>query len=849
MKVHKLLKYSSKILTDEQVENINILENLRKKLKKNDTGYIEVNYKRLHSIGRTYSNNVNIQGLKTKIRNTLFDNKYYDIDMVNAHPSFINHLTNINGFQNNFINKYFNNRDSIISDLKSLYPDIIKKELKILFIRLIYGGSYNKWLKENNLNVKSDFVIGFEKEVKKFSQNIYKLNEKIKLPKKKNRIDTNQKKINFTKQGRICSYFLQNIENNLLDLIYDYLKKEKVINDNCILMYDGIMVEKSRVKNINELISNIEKYIFELTNFKLKLSIKDTDNSYDNILEEYIRQENDMKSLDDDVDYMKKILLEKEETFKKKYPYACFKTFNFRFFKFLGLDINSKYNSDYLLKREYFRKYFVLLFNGTILQKEINVSNGKTYYENITKFDFKKLLIKTKEKDNYDNFKIKKSFFYDTYKLDEDIMCYNNEKYNPIGVFEMKRDANYFNTFTGFPYANYKDTTFSKEDYDLFNWFLKYTFKYFCNSNKKLFIYYLSHIKNILVNPKDKNGISIVLYSKDKAGGKNTFCDILKILFGEDNCVQSQLSKLFNDFGSNDNSLVGFYDEISTDDLNNSNYSKLKTKITEINSEVNKKHRDIKKTCNFTKYWFLTNEINSFRVDSDERRFLFLNVLKEYEIDIVNEITSNLLKIKNSDNFFKLFTKWLLETEELILYKNPAEWSINKPITEGDRLFKNLNTLQYFLKDLVNDTLNILNTRRFNFYRGEDGDNILISISSLYLLFLEDYNNKNNNTKSFGRATFNKYLNDTYNKSKVVRKNREELLSINKKYFIDRLKQLKIIDNDIIININNILDNYKLSVIDDLTKEQTKKELKKINKKNKIKKKVNKKDNINHLLI
>jgi hypothetical protein len=846
VKLHKLLRYSNKILTDEQVENVNILEDLKKKLKKNDTGCVEINYKRKQQIGRTYSH-LNIQGLKTKIRNTLFDGKYYDIDMKNAHPSFINHISNFNGYKNDFINEYFNNRDKIMNELLIIYPNITKKDIKLLFIRLIYGGSYNKWLKENDLLVTNEFVIGFEKEVKFFSKNIYEMNSTVKLPIKKLPIDTNQKTINYTKQGRTCSYFLQNIENTLLELIYDYLKKEMIIDDNAVLMFDGIMVEKSRVKDVSELIKNIEKNIFELTNFNLKLDLKDTDDSYDEILKKMIREDNDLKILDEDVEYMNEILLEKEKTFLKKYPRSCFKTFNFRFFKFLGLDKDSNYNCDYILKREYFRKYFVLLFNGTLLQKEINISNGKTYYENITKFDFKKLLIRTREKDNYDNMKINKTFFYDIYKIDEDIMCYNNEKYNPIGINNVKIETNYFNTFSGFPYADYEDEQFTIEENDLFNWYLKYLFKYFCNSDKKLFKYYQSHMKNILINPKDKNGISIVLYSKDKGGGKNVHCNINKRLYGEDNCVQSQLNKLFNDFGSNDNFLIGIYDEISTDDLNNSNYSKLKTKITEINSEVNQKHRDIRKTCNFTKYWFLTNEINSFRVDSDERRFLFLNVLKEYDTEIVNEITSNLLKIEKSDNFFKLYTKWLVENDDIVLYKNPSEWNINKPMTEGDRLFKNLNTLQYFLKDLVNDTLNIHKEKRFDFYRGEENNNIMISVSSLYLLFLEDYNNKNNNTKSFGRATFNKYLNDTYNKSKIIKKDREEIICIDKKYFIERLKQLKII-NDEIINLDDILNNYKLSNVDTLTKEQTKKQLKKILKQNKPKQ-IIKIENINDLLL
>ena len=49
-------------------------------------------------------------------------------------------------------------------------------------------------------------------------------------------------------KGSVCSYFLQEYENRILETIYLYCYEKKLIKNNCVLCADGLMIPKANYK-------------------------------------------------------------------------------------------------------------------------------------------------------------------------------------------------------------------------------------------------------------------------------------------------------------------------------------------------------------------------------------------------------------------------------------------------------------------------------------------------------------------------------------------------------------------------------------------------------------------------
>ena len=51
---------------------------------------------------------------------------------------------------------------------------------------------------------------------------------------------------------------------------------KKIIKKNVVLVFDGFMILKEDVKNINQLLSDIEKHVKIITGYEIKLVVKET---------------------------------------------------------------------------------------------------------------------------------------------------------------------------------------------------------------------------------------------------------------------------------------------------------------------------------------------------------------------------------------------------------------------------------------------------------------------------------------------------------------------------------------------------------------------------------------------
>lgn len=797
-----------------------MIDKYNKLLSKNKYQYVEMEWaRRKVPYGRVFAkHNGSIMCFCYKLRNTLCFNKYHDIDIDNCHPSILNQICELNGYAHTELNKYCVNRKQYLKDLMDTCK-IERFAAKCLFISLMLGSSINSWKKK--FGVKTTLpksILDFEKELKTIRDNIAERNPILKKTITTARLKTDPfYDKSRTWQGNVLSYFLCYYEEMLLECIFDYLVENRYIQNNeCVLAFDGLMIRRQAgLKNMNTLFKGIENYVYEKTGFVIKMSEKSMDNNYikelDKLLEDESRNEdNDTKNIKEKVADLKKLFL-------GEFPFEDLSIFNERFFDYLSLDRASKdmnMTTDYYLKRQYFCENNVMLSETkSFLIKRRSPENNSIYWErqanlNIQHLKFQKFADEEKEELSTLPFEMM------VYKDDRTFPRYNYDTFKPMGINEKSKKDNFYNTFSGFEYRD-MDVDPTKEDFDLLYDYLNYMFVYICSSNFDIFTYYLSHLREIILNPRSKNGIGVLFYSKDKGVGKNEHCSFLKRVFGEYLCLSTKMNALFERFSEIDDYLVVFFEEISSTILsNNENYSTLKTKITEVSSRRDIKFRDPRKSYSFSRFFFLTNELNSFKVDSDERRMFFLNFLKEYDTKKANEIYALLKEVNNSKVVPRLFGLFL-EKFELYSYGNQSEWNNAKPKTGVDELFKNENPVENFLTDMCMNTLKL---RQYPSPILSIDKDITFSLNNLYELFKLCMFEDNITKRSFKKTTFKKNVLNIFNnmKSKRDSKLKENVLIVDFEYFTERLKNLKLLEKDVEnTDIMKALDEHNRTQIAD----------------------------------
>ena len=175
--------------------------------------------------------------LRRQIRHTLADNLLIDIDIVNCHPVILLQICKKYNYTCEYLNKYVNDRETIINEFINIYQSN-RDEIKTLLIRLINGGSYKKWLVENNYDIKHKFLTGFENEMRDISKEITENNPDL--------VQYLKKIKNKNKCSSVIAYYLQTIECYILEEVFNYCRKNGIIKNVGVLSNDGIMIEKEK---------------------------------------------------------------------------------------------------------------------------------------------------------------------------------------------------------------------------------------------------------------------------------------------------------------------------------------------------------------------------------------------------------------------------------------------------------------------------------------------------------------------------------------------------------------------------------------------------------------------------
>jgi phage/plasmid-associated DNA primase len=227
--------------------------------------------------GRRYSIN-SLQGITRQIRHTISKDIYYDVDMKNAHPTFCLQLCKELGFQHRILNRYVQNRDKYIQ--KWIGVEVNEKgkkrtldskdSVKEYFLKMLNSGGNNN-SSDPELNEFFDThqkllnIIYSKDEYKKYRERA------IKSYNKKKKEDP---KTWDNKKGSCLNYYLQDIENQALSWIENYLTEHGIEYGS--LVFDGIMIYQKYVdeKELLNCMTEIEEYLEVNMGFRILLSCK-----------------------------------------------------------------------------------------------------------------------------------------------------------------------------------------------------------------------------------------------------------------------------------------------------------------------------------------------------------------------------------------------------------------------------------------------------------------------------------------------------------------------------------------------------------------------------------------------
>ena len=272
-----------------------------------DKKCVEVTYtKDMYGRYFVHSNFMSSVAMWNKVRSTLFGETEYDIDIVNCHPEILLGLFKKYDVDCEFLAKYCESRDEIITSFFISEDAILnynsvnkdnkcKKDLiKSLFTIIIYGGTVNTWTSEYNLK-DSDYKL--TKFVKRFItelqenihtfvklsefKSIYNFSKDKQLVSAKTKYAKKFKEDKFIiNHFKVLSLILQEYESNIIDLAMKYIgdRGYTVTSYN----YDGFQILKEpkvptefKEPNGEELISDLNEYIKnDFTKMNIKFIIK-----------------------------------------------------------------------------------------------------------------------------------------------------------------------------------------------------------------------------------------------------------------------------------------------------------------------------------------------------------------------------------------------------------------------------------------------------------------------------------------------------------------------------------------------------------------------------------------------
>ena len=663
-----LLLKSSVLIVDDEWDEIESLSKYKYKLKhkKNQSSEIIYIKSKGTKYGRVYpKSNIGLTSTRREIRHTLSNNYYSDIDMGNCHPVILLYICETNGFNCKKLNKYVSERESIFELILKEW-DLTRSEIKTLIISLINGGSINSKYKDKNKKCKTyKYLSELEDELSKITNTIFEVNKDLQREVSSLKIMKDDGNSDIKKS--LISIYLQEYECRLLELVYLFCKKNGYIkNNDCVLVYDGLMIPKKNYKP--ELLLELENLIYGQTGIKMKFEEKQMNQDYK--LQELLSSQ----------------LEEKIDPFEYKSVRPEFEKTHFKIMNPI--------------------LYATETEEGVILRKKPDFINA---YENVIMHK----IIKGE---------VKEISFVRDWFIDPKIRTYAKLDFKP----KQETPEDVYNTFTGFKVESLESNEdLSIQDSLMYKHLLK-----LCNNDDATFNYVLHFLSRKVKTPSKLTGTALIFKSDQGVGKDTFFNWFGKSILGSKYYFNEQKTELiFGRFNSAiENKLLIIIAETSLKETKEITEA-IKDMITrEINS-IEKKGFEKYDNQNNISYVMLTNNDNPIKIPQDDRRFLAIECdnsicnSENYFRELNEEIKSkkydkcfyDYLLTLDSDNF-----NFIRERPTTKYYEDIKEINTNPIIKYFEHLivknYANKNIImESDMETLIYNIYSFMNDNKYNY--------------------------------------------------------------------------------------------------------------------------------------
>jgi hypothetical protein len=554
-------------------------------------------------IGRVFPHkSLGYCNMRRELRHTLADNYYIDIDIVNCHPSILYQLCEKNKIICKRLKYYVNNRSEVIKQiiLENDQLNLSEDDIKNHIIYILYGNTKTP--------LKCDFIddlimeiIAITKYFTDANKELYKLIEKSKKKKKKHLNNL---------EGSLLSIVLQYYENKILEIIYDFLiSKNVIINNNCVLCFDGIMIPRD--KQYAAMLNELEDEINNKIQFNIKLKIKPMDQIY-----------KDLHDIEDDYDKI-----------KEEFEFNHFKLKNPISYCEITEDLS-------LVVRQ--KKDFIDVYQNKHLMD----------YEHNKKVSFVNTWMNDPDILTYDRID-----FLPCIKAPSHI-------YNSFNGFEINKyitndgDNNNDDAFT----LSFDDNDDTDKNLDIKQSYIyKHLFN-LCGCNDEVLSYVLYFLSRKVKNPTILTNTALLFKSKQGAGKDMFFNWFGYHILGEKYYYNNSNTEMI--FGKFNNELKNKILVIVNESSGSKNFKiteDIKDRITNKKNLIEPKGHNPVGQKNCISYIYFSNNDNPLQIAQDDRRFV--------AIECNNEICNNSEYFTNLDDEIKnkkyniLFYKYLLSLD------------------------------------------------------------------------------------------------------------------------------------------------------------------------------------------
>lgn len=624
-----------------------------------------------------YDRSLSLGVLPRRVRHTIAEEDWIDIDLDNAHPNILLQLCeyynkefedddfNETNYEN--LKEYCLNREYNLERLVKKYFDTDKQDpnykhyrsqVKTLVLITFYLGSQRNWRKK--LNIKES--IGDDKLLSAIKNEITNITHSFIIPQneelykiiqtehKRKRTEALKNKKNFTKNqiSTIASVFLQHYERVIVEFaILDLVERNIIENLNVVYCYDGFMIRKTAYEKFMKeydttLTTHLQKVISKKTIFNLKWSIKTMDEGIWDEIHAY------------------------EESLNKEYTHPSDKldVFDWNYF-----NINCE---NYSMKKDYFEHFvscvkkhnqFFIIQNEYYIDCRNNTKGKKRVITSHEDVNLKKIFREFGSGEyNQHGTEIK---FIEKWLDDANKRMYQTINFYPQNnpYHKLNGDEHILNTFTGYNPLLW-ETTYDRNKRDkIIHPFMEVGKGVLGSADDfMVFIHLMSHL---IKYPSRKMPYTAVIKGIE-GEGKNVILSVFASIIGEEHYITT----------SNIDDILGTHAEgvyhrllVNLNEMELGSTSKqtnrIKSAVSEDKIVLNAKHQRPETIDNFAFIVITSNESVPVKIDiiADDRRYFVFQGNGKNKATYKQKHWSALVKHFEKPVFIKAFYDYLMELD------------------------------------------------------------------------------------------------------------------------------------------------------------------------------------------